>query len=620
MGKKPSGSVICVAMVSIFVCVLLTSYGVTSAAEKSKRGEKVKVTVDRVQTIFSDGRHNAFTSMCRWKGTYYVAFRSALTHPPVYHKDWQGSGHKVKGGHVKVVRSRDLKNWSASIAIDTEWDDKGPKLLATDDRLFAYAATVMPDMSRRMFMSFTEDGTNWQAPKEIYKPKYRFWKPKEHKGTYYVAAIDYEGERVVLLSSRDGIDWREVSTIIRWGKSQSYSETALLFLKDDSLVAVIRQCRIARAKPPYTEWNHYHSNIGTAGYYHYLGGPAAALVGDTVLVGGRGVKGHTVLYELDLESMKLKFLRAMPIYHLSKYTEGDKSYPGFAVMDNRRVLMSYYDGEMYEPGVPKQSDIRLARLTLEREPAAVEGAGVAPTGGKGEEIKIDLGQGVVLEMVRLEPGEFIMGSPLLEEQRHEDEPMHRVRITKPFYIAKYETTQALWMHVMKENPSCYKNMKNPVEQVVWDEVQKFLERLNKMVPGGGFRLPTEAEWEYACRAGTTTRYSFGDDEAALGRHAWHSDNSGGKTHEVGTREPNLWGLCDMYGNVWEWCQDWFDTYQFNAGGVVEDPVGAGSGKHRVCRGGSWLNYNNECRSAYRGFFSPDYRSSICGFRLARTVK
>jgi len=178
------------------------------------------------------------------------------------------------------------------------------------------------------------------------------------------------------------------------------------------------------------------------------------------------------------------------------------------------------------------------------------------------------------------------------------------------------------MLVTGENPSHFKNLKHPVVQVSWKDCRKFIDRLNQMVPDGGFRLPTEAEWEYACRAGTTTRYSFGDDEGRLARYAWYDRNSGNNPHEVGTKEANPWGLYDMHGNVWEWCQDWIGTYQFPAGGVVENPVGPGSGQYRVLRGGSWhkFRYDGYCRSASRVRGSPDGRHFADGFRLAMTLK
>ena len=240
--------------------------------------------------------------------------------------------------------------------------------------------------------------------------------------------------------------------------------------------------------------------------------------------------------------------------------------------------------------------------------------------GAQKEIKIDMGQGVVLEMVLIPAGEFDMGSPVKEANRKDNEQLHRVRITKPFYLGKYEVTQALWMVVMGENLSRFRNMKAPVMPVSWEDCQKFLARLNKMVEGGGFRLPTEAEWEYACRAGTQTAYSFGDDEEDLGEYAWYGANSGEQTQEVGKKKANAWGLYDMPGNVAEWCSDWYGKYEFTAGKVTVDPIGPGSGVARVLRGGSWGFIPWDCRSAYRFRYSPDSRYYFNGFRVALDLK
>ena len=175
-----------------------------------------------------------------------------------------------------------------------------------------------------------------------------------------------------------------------------------------------------------------------------------------------------------------------------------------------------------------------------------------------------------------------------------------MRITKPFYLGKYLVTQEQWEAVMGNNPSRFKGPKNPVETVSWDDCQQFLDKLNAKVGvrGGKFQLPTEAQWEYACRAGSTTTYCFGDDESGLGEYAWYATNSGGRTHPVGEKKPNAWGLYDMHGNVWEWCQDWYDG-SYYANSPTDDPTGPTTGSSRVFRGGSWRERARGCRSALR---------------------
>ncbi|HEY7491964.1 MAG TPA: formylglycine-generating enzyme family protein, partial [Candidatus Tectomicrobia bacterium] len=156
----------------------------------------------------------------------------------------------------------------------------------------------------------------------------------------------------------------------------------------------------------------------------------------------------------------------------------------------------------------------------------------------------------------------------------------------------------------------------PVENVSWENVQVFIRELNVKEGGTKYRLPTEAEWEYAARAGSTPAYSFGSDSSRLGEYAWYTGNAERQTHPVGQLKPNVWGLYDMHGNVWEWVQDWYGAYAAEA---VTDPQGSASGSSRVIRGGSWFHVDWRCRSAYRRNGSPGYRIDTLGFRLLRTA-
>jgi formylglycine-generating enzyme required for sulfatase activity len=221
-----------------------------------------------------------------------------------------------------------------------------------------------------------------------------------------------------------------------------------------------------------------------------------------------------------------------------------------------------------------------------------------------------------MEFVLIPAGSFVMGADKNFDDAGDNEtPQHRVSISKPFYLGKFEVTQAQWTAVMGNNPSNFKGRSNPVEMVSWNDVQAFISLLNKREGHSRYRLPTEAEWEYSARAGTTGAYSFGDDADSLGGYAWYDDNSGNKTHPVGQKAPNPWGLYDMHGNVWEWVQDWYgDRYYSSSPG--SDPKGPSSGSNRVKRGGCWGHYARSCRSAYRDDSAPDVRYINLGFRLA----
>jgi hypothetical protein len=187
-----------------------------------------------------------------------------------------------------------------------------------------------------------------------------------------------------------------------------------------------------------------------------------------------------------------------------------------------------------------------------------------------------------------------------------------VKLTKGFWLGVYPVTQAEWQKVMGSNPSRFKGDSRPVEQVSWGDCQEFCRKLSAR-EGRTYRLPTEAEWEYACRAGTTTTYCFGDGVVNLGEYAWYGGNSNDQTHSVGQKKANGWGLYDMHGNVYQWCQDWYGAYPQTD---QVDPHGPSEGSDRVLRGGSWSDDPRYCRSAYRITFEPGGRNCFLSCRLA----
>jgi formylglycine-generating enzyme required for sulfatase activity len=222
-----------------------------------------------------------------------------------------------------------------------------------------------------------------------------------------------------------------------------------------------------------------------------------------------------------------------------------------------------------------------------------------------------------MEFVLIPAGTFRMGS----EDRESEKPVHEVRISKPFYMGTYPVTQGEWEAVIGKNPSEFKGTRRPVERVSWEEAQAFIRKLNEREDGGAaarYRLPSEAEWEYACRAGTTTRYLFGDDPSQLDRYGWYHGNASGETHPVGEKAPNAWGLYDMHGNVWEWVQDWYDKDYYGKSPKV-DPAGPAGGSGRVLSGGCWYFDAVDARSAIRGGHAPGDRFDFVGFRVVRQV-
>ncbi len=243
--------------------------------------------------------------------------------------------------------------------------------------------------------------------------------------------------------------------------------------------------------------------------------------------------------------------------------------------------------------------------------AEVEAAKALFLASNGGDI-IDLGPEAKMPIVFITPGSFTMGSPSGEEGRSSMESQVEVSLSQPFWLAKTEVTQAQWKAVMGRNPSSFKGPNRPVEKVSWEDVQSYLTKLNEkgvLPEGWKFALPTEAQWEYACRAGEKGPFSGGSLEEV----GWYDGNSGSKTHDVGQKKPNAWGLHDMHGNVYEWCSDWY--YGTLRGGV--DPTGPTSGDYRVFRGGSSGGVASYCRAANRFWYFPGNRYSLyLGFRPA----
>ena len=229
-----------------------------------------------------------------------------------------------------------------------------------------------------------------------------------------------------------------------------------------------------------------------------------------------------------------------------------------------------------------------------------------------KEETIDLGSGVKIELVLIPAGKFIMGSPASEQGRSINEIQHEVTITRDFFMGKYEVTQSQWEAIMGNNPSSgEKEAMLPVTDVSWVDCQKFLKKLNEKTKGN-FRLPSEAEWEYACRAGTTTAFSFGNELKP--QDANHASSGINKPIKVGSYKPNRFGLYDMHGNVNEWCNDWFKAYPTNP---VTDPTGPANGEYRIVRGGTCVLNSFNSRSSNRNLDLASVGSSVRGFRIAR---
>jgi len=245
-------------------------------------------------------------------------------------------------------------------------------------------------------------------------------------------------------------------------------------------------------------------------------------------------------------------------------------------------------------------------------PARPADSGAPVVDAPSSTVSVRLDERATLTLRYVPPGSFQMGSRTDEVDRFPDETPHPVTVSRGFYLAETEVTQAQWYAVMGNEPSFLAGSNRPVEHISYEESTAFCRKLSQAT-GRTFRLPTEAEWEYACRAGSTTAFSFGDDAAALDDHAWYQDNSlPTKTHEVRLKQPNAWGFYDMHGNVREWCSDVYAPYP---DGPVKDPAGPGGQGDRVIRGGSWGYLPGLCRSAQRQSGQEDMSDEYVGVRI-----
>ncbi|HZS09563.1 MAG TPA: SUMF1/EgtB/PvdO family nonheme iron enzyme [Blastocatellia bacterium] len=269
------------------------------------------------------------------------------------------------------------------------------------------------------------------------------------------------------------------------------------------------------------------------------------------------------------------------------------------------------DGELRGVFVIATDSIEEAKAIAQADPAVKAGRlepEIHPWYSEREVMPSDVGA-----FVKILAGEFLMGSA---NGGDNEKPAHRVKISRGFEIGKYEVTQQEWEALMGSNPSRFKGADLPVEQVSWEDVQHFIRAMNARNDGYVYRLPIEAEWEYAARAGTTGDYGGTGNLSEMG---WYSENSGGKTHPVGEKRANAWGLYDMHGNVWEWCQDWYDKEYYKSSPAT-DPQGPGAGTRRATRGGCYSYTADRATSSSRAHPAPDARYEIIGFRLVRTPK
>ena len=288
-----------------------------------------------------------------------------------------------------------------------------------------------------------------------------------------------------------------------------------------------------------------------------------------------------------------------------KWVSDAKKHDSWKYPENINNIIKYFNSELSKLGITYKTELSRKQAWMAK--CGQDAFGTWATAVVG---------GIEVKFRYCPPGRFLMGSPESEQGRFVDEgPQHEVELSRGFWLGETPVTQAVWEGVMGVNPSEFKGSNRPVENVSWDDCSGFLGRANARSPGLALRLPTEAEWEYACRAGTTgPTYRGKNDAGTLDAIGWYKDNSGGTTQPVKQKAPNPWGLYDTLGNVWEWCSDWRGDYTAKS---AKDPTGPETDRWRVYRGGSWGNGAERLRAAIRNAGTPVYRYGRLGFRLAR---
>ena len=337
-----------------------------------------------------------------------------------------------------------------------------------------------------------------------------------------------------------------------------------------------------------------------------------------VLVDNKLVKGSNGVAKTSLPIGQHSFVVACDGYESEEGTVKLKSSApsNLQVTLSKEVASASQSSQTPLPQQPQtQRPIEQVQAVASMESPSTSNAStnIVDSSESGSVITIPVKDGISIEMVKVEAGSFDMGAtPEMKSPYKDEKPVHRVTMTNDYYIGRYEVTQALWQAVMGSNPSKFKGDDLPVEMVSWKDCQKFIHKL-KQLTGRNFRLPTEAEWEYAARGGKKSRgYQFSGSNT-LDDVAWCKGNSGSQTHIVGTKLPNELGIYDMSGNVEEWCQDRYVDYN---GSSVTNPTGAAHGSYRVIRGGCWKYVAYGCSSSRRDYSLPDYSLVYRGLRLA----